>query len=225
MYPRSPWGPLPADFSRFVMFYRSPALTMRRCLRKVQAARASMCTKKGGEVLLKVEQTRLDSQDSKHGRRRWIASRWMFFLMLSGPSAWQIHHLVASRIISSCQLNTCLPSLNYSCANLQTFKIVQIFGYFGSVINIFTILHRKLRTFTKNISLTYMEHCFHDFSRLTSLSPCLSNSLHETNPGVYNSRNCTSIPKIAISKRTHLFPNPKSWLGGIFSSLFIIWEK
>ena len=58
MYPRSWWGPLPADFSRFVMFYRSPALTMRRCLRKVQAARASMCTKKGGEVLLKVEQNR-----------------------------------------------------------------------------------------------------------------------------------------------------------------------
>lgn len=95
---------LPGDFSRFVMFYRSPALTMRRCLRKVQAARASMCTKKGREVLLKVEQTGLDSQDSKHGRRRWIASRWMFFLMLSGPSAWQIHHLVASRIISSRQI-------------------------------------------------------------------------------------------------------------------------
>lgn len=139
MYPRSPWGPLPADFSRFVMFYRSPALTMRRCLRKVQAARASMCTKKGGEVLLKVEQNR--TRFTRFQTRKETVDSFkmdVFFLMLSGPSAWQILHLVASRIISSRHLNTCLPSLNYSCANLQTFKIVhQIFGYFGSVINIF----------------------------------------------------------------------------------------
>ena len=156
------------------MFYRSPALTMRRCLRKVQAARASMCTKKGGEVLLKVEQNR--TRFTRFQTRKETVDSFkmdVFFLMLSGPSAWQILHLVASRIISSRHLNTCLPSLNYSCANLQTFKIVhQIFGYFGSVINIFMFwfLHRALRTFIKNLSLTYMEHCFHDFSRLTSLS-------------------------------------------------------
>ena len=147
-----------------------------------------------------------------------MASRWMFSLMISRPFAWQIHHLVASRIISFRHWNTCLPSLKYSCANLQEFprlciRFLDILGQSSTSLP-FNFIYIENYIY-KNISLTYMEHFFHDFSSLISLS------LQKLAPwnkswGCKNYRNLTYQTWSYLKGRT--FSKPKSWQTVVFSS-------